>query len=168
MRYGLLLYAVLGASAAQAQQRAARTPKFADHPVAEFRGSKPPLQLDREERGYRTRYRALYDSPPNFAGHYSVTEVGCGMGCTFLLAVDLKTGKPVSFKVPGGEELTHCPDQYRDAKGEPIFHQIDVRPTSRLMVVSGRMPGNECGARYFVETNGRMMQIRDIHLQARP
>jgi hypothetical protein len=147
-----------------AERQGSRTPKFADYPAPVFRGRKPSLRMDRREREFRTRFRALHGAPANFAGHYSVGEVGCGMGCTFLLAVDLKTGKPADFGIPSGEELEHCPEEYHDAKGDPVFHEFHFRPDSRLMVVTGKMPDNPCGARYFEERNGNMTLLRDVRL----
>jgi len=149
-----------------AQQSSARLPKFADYPSNLFRGKKPPLKLDREDLLFKTRLRALYNSSPNFGGHYAISVVGCGADCAFLLVVDLEAGRPVSFDVPSGEELTYCDEnRFRDSRGEAIDHDFVFRPESRLFLVSGKMAGNECGVRYFVEKGGKMTLLRDVHLK---
>jgi hypothetical protein len=149
-----------------AQQLPARLPKFVDYPAEVFRAKKPPLMLDREDLQYKTRLRALYNSSPNFGGHYSISVVGCGTDCIFLLVVDVKTGRSTSFDVPSGEDLAHCDeDRFRDAKGGMIFHDFVFRPESRLFLVIGKMAGNECGVRYFVENDGKMTLLRDVHLK---
>jgi hypothetical protein len=139
-----------------------QSPKFTDYPVAVMKNKKAPLVLNKDDRLYRTRYRLLHQSEPNFAGHYAVTGVGCGGGCIFVLGVDLKTGKPTSFDLPVGEELTACDESYTDANGEMIEKDLWYKADSRLFVVTGRMPNLECGARYFVEKNGKMIALLDI------
>lgn len=150
---------------------AARLPRFADFPAALNSGQSAPLRLSRDDLSFKTRIRHLYEAGrrygPNFAGRYSVTDVGCGTECTFLLAVDMRTGRTVDFGIPSGEDLSVCDDRYIDADGGypgEIGKRFYFRPNSRLFVVTGRMPGNECGARYFEERDGRMIMIRDFHL----
>jgi hypothetical protein len=148
--------------AGQAQQSTAQNPKFTDYPVSIMKGKKAPLILNKDDRMYRTRYRLLHESSSNFAGHYAVTGVGCGGGCIFVLGVDLKTGKTTSFDLPVGEELSACDESYADANGEMIEKDLWYKADSRLFVVTGRMPNLECGARYFVEKNGKMIALLDI------
>jgi hypothetical protein len=148
-----------------ASRAADQSPKFRDFPAEVFRGQKPPLKLSGNDLDYRTRYRALHRLPPNFAGHYAVSEVGCGTFCTFLLTIDLKTGKSAWLKVPSGEELYVCPEAYVDDRGEEIGRGILFRANSRLMVVFGKTASNECGVHYFEERNGEMILIRDVGLE---
>lgn len=149
-----------------ARQSSARLPKFADYPSNVFHGKKPPLKLDREDLLFKTRLRALYNSSPNFGGHYAISVVGCGADCAFLLAVDLAAGRPVSFDVPSGEALTYCDEnRFRGSNGEAIDHEFVFRPESRLFLVIGKMAGTECGVRYFVEKCGKMTLLRVVHLK---
>lgn len=145
-------------------------PRFVDYPVAKIVAARSPLRLSHDDQDYKTRLRELYRSPPNFAGHYVVGEVGCGTFCSFLLAVDLKTGRPIGFNVPSGEDLYVCDDSFANPDGDVpggIGSKFYFKPDSRLFVVTGKMPGNDCGARYFVETNGKMVQVAEVHLKAR-
>lgn len=148
-----------------AQETSTKTPKFIHYRVSVMQTKKAPLQLDKVSLTYKTRYRLLHQSVPNFAGHYAVTGVGCGAGCIFLLGVDLKTGKPTDFDLPMGEELIACDESYIDKQGEYIEKDLLYKPNSRLFVVTGRMPDLECGARYFEEKNGKMIHIMDIPLE---
>ena len=49
-----------------------------------------------EDARLRQTLEALKPKAPNFAGHYYITEVGCGTNCIYLAFIDLKTGS-VSF-----------------------------------------------------------------------
>lgn len=157
-------------SIGQAKRGAEDLPKFADFPVSVSMATNA-LRLEPDDQMYRTRYRHLYEagkqSGPNFAGHFAVTDVGCGTSCTFLLAVDLKTGRTVGFDVPQGESLEYCDDAFADKNGDvpgQIGQRYYFKDNSRLFVVTGKMAGNECGARYFVERNGKLKMIRDFQL----
>ena len=52
---------------------------------------------------YRTRIINGLQSGPNFAGHYSLIEIGCGTDCRFAFVADAQTGQVWSFPL-GGEE----------------------------------------------------------------
>jgi len=158
-------FALFGGGASIAAQAANANPKFTDYPVTVLKGPKAPLRLEKRDLDFRTRYRNLYKSSLNFAGHYIVDTVGCGVGCVFLLKLDVKTGKPAEWDVTSGEDVTECAEDYRDAKGEVVDKGYYFKPNSRLFVVTGQMPGNECGARYYLETNGKMTLIKEIHLE---
>ena len=166
-----LVWAALTVSLVNAEPASAgrkSVPKFKEYPAKIMQVQKAPLHLERDDLMFRTRIRAAYRTGPNFAGHYAVSEVGCGTFCSFLIVVDVATGRTVSLDVPSGEDLYVCGDQYiaaDDTLPGSIGNKFYYRPDSRLFVVTGQMPGNECGARYFVESGGRMMQIRDLHLQ---
>lgn len=59
---------------------------------------------DRNYSMYRTRIlEGMRDEGANFAGHYTIIQLGCGTGCTFNFLADRKTGK-VSDLPYGGEE----------------------------------------------------------------
>ncbi|MEP7222138.1 MAG: hypothetical protein ABI673_05660 [Novosphingobium sp.] len=162
------------AYAGQAKQSDAKLPKFTNFPVAMMKGPIPPLQLVNDDMMFRTRIRQLYEASrkygPNFAGHYAVTDVGCGTFCTFLITIDMKTGRTVWLHVPSGEDVYVCDDAYTDAKGETPGengNKFYFKPNSRLFVVTGKLPGNDCGARYFEEKDGQMRMIRDVQLDKR-
>lgn len=69
---------------------------------------------DSEFSRYRTRITHAANQGVNFAGHYSIVEIGCGTSCRFAYVVDLRTGKIISFPY-GGEDhyqmtLLYSPD----------------------------------------------------------
>lgn len=65
--------------------------------LPDFRGR------DRDFNTFRTRIRAGMREGPNFAGHYSLIQIGCGTGCSFAIVADNRTGRPMNFP-RGGED----------------------------------------------------------------
>jgi len=86
------------------------TPKatftFAQFPVAHiFHGKAAFPQFsgrDRPLRQFRTRIRKGMAAGPNFAGEYSVIQIGCGTECSKVLIASNRTGQVFSFP-KGGE-----------------------------------------------------------------
>ena len=71
-----------------------RLPRFEDYPTTEiFKGPPAPPKLRRPaDRLFRTRIREGAARGPNFAGHFTVADWGCGMGCVSIAVVDAKDG----------------------------------------------------------------------------
>lgn len=80
----------------------------------------PRLTGDQEHyREFRTRLREGATQAVNFAGRYTIVEIGCGSGgCRFGYAIDRASGDIIDLPV-GGEAY--------------MYLQLDYRPTSRLM-----------------------------------
>jgi hypothetical protein len=70
-------------------------PKFENYPVTDiFKGPPAPPKLRRPgDRLFRTRIREGAAKGPNFAGHFTVAEWGCGAGCVSIAIVDAKDGR---------------------------------------------------------------------------
>src|SRR5262250_1611988 len=69
--------------------------KFEDYPAtADFKG-KPaaPVLATKSARMFRTQIREAARKGPNFAGHYTVAEWGCGSGCVTIAVIDAVSGK---------------------------------------------------------------------------
>ncbi|MDL2406171.1 hypothetical protein PY650_10920 [Rhizobium calliandrae] len=66
---------------------------------------------DRQFNSFRTRIRDGMRQGPNFAGHYTLIQIGCGTGCSFAIVADNKTGRPVSFP-RGGEANMYLALEY--------------------------------------------------------
>jgi hypothetical protein len=83
------------------------TPNFADYPAHEFHAGAPTMPdfggRDVDYRNFRTRIRDGVAQGVNFAGHYSIIEIGCGTSCRFAFVVDLRNGEVGSFPY-GGED----------------------------------------------------------------
>lgn len=73
--------------------------------LPDFRGR------DRKFNSYRTRIRDGMRAGPNFAGHYSVVQIGCGAGCSFAIVGDNNSGRPADFP-RGGEENMYMQLQF--------------------------------------------------------
>lgn len=74
---------------------------------------------DRDYSDFRTRIREGLKTGTNFAGDLSVIQIGCGGGCSFVLAASNRTGKVMSFP-RGGEEN--------------LYLSLKFQPDSRLMI----------------------------------
>lgn len=69
---------------------------FRRHPVREiYHGVPAPVELDShpQARQFRTRLSEGAKHGPNFAGHYTVVEWGCGTNCQQLAVVDARSGR---------------------------------------------------------------------------
>ncbi|TCP80790.1 hypothetical protein C8J31_11430 [Rhizobium sp. PP-CC-2G-626] len=98
----------------------ARKPVPSDYPSrGELKGktSLPDFKnRDRDFNAFRTRIRDGMKQGPNFAGHYSVIQFGCGTGCSGVVVADNRTGQPAWFP-RGGED-----NMYLD-----LLFQLDSR-----------------------------------------
>lgn len=63
-------------------------------------------------RTYRTRIRNGMRQGPDFAGRYSVIQIGCGTGCSFVYIGNNSTGKVYDF-LRGGDENVYLNLLYR-------------------------------------------------------
>ena len=78
--------------------------------MPDFRGR------DREFSSFRTRIRDGMREGPNFAGRYTLIQIGCGAGCSFVILADNQTGRPVSFPRGGEEHMYLSLDYRRDSR----------------------------------------------------
>ncbi|MBZ0218084.1 MAG: hypothetical protein K8F25_16125 [Fimbriimonadaceae bacterium] len=80
---------------------------FSNYPPFEYLAAEPRLPdfdgRDSDYHMYHTRIREGAIHGVNFAGHYSIIQIGCGTSCRFAFVVDLRTGEVGSFPY-GGEE----------------------------------------------------------------
>ena len=85
---------MLAATLASSQNLQRPFPRFEDYPATErFIGTLAPPKLIRPaDRLFRTMIREGASKGPNFAGHYTIAEWGCGSGCVSIAVVDAKDG----------------------------------------------------------------------------
>ncbi|NTF46076.1 hypothetical protein G6L80_29310 [Agrobacterium rhizogenes] len=106
--------AVADASAAAVSSVVRKNP--ADFPISDRFAGKTTLPdfkgRDRQFNSFRTRIRDGMREGPNFAGHYTLIQIGCGAGCSFAIVADNKTGRPASFP-RGGEANMYLALNYR-------------------------------------------------------
>ena len=136
----------------------AKTPTFQDYPAQTYIGKNQPLKLTAQSRKYRTLFKQMSQQQPSFAGHYVMETVGCGGGCSFALAYNLKTGQ--SFILP--HTFADCYSEQKGFTQNDIFFQKD----SRLVMAVGSRYGDhaQCETVYYlVEKN----QFKEISKQSR-
>ena len=97
-------------------------PKTANHfspdrfPVADIFTGKTKLPdfkgRDKAFNDFRTRIRNGMSQGPNFAGEFSVIQIGCGTGCSFVIVGNNRTGQPFNFP-RGGEDNMYLSLKYQ-------------------------------------------------------
>ena len=132
----------------------AKTPTFQDYPAQTYTGKNQPLKLTLQSKKYRTLFKQMSQQPPNFAGHYVMETVGCGGGCSFALAYNVKTGQ--SFVLP--DTFADCYSKEKGFKQNDIFYQKD----SRLVMAVGSRYGDQekCETVYYLVENDHFKQIQ--------
>lgn len=114
-------------------------PNFADYPATVEQAHGPvKLRLTtRESRRYITQLTEAASAPVNFAGHFIMTEWGCGAGCVTAAAIDAKTGKVVMLPFTVSDwplDIT-----------EPLSYRKD----SSLLIVRGSRNERGPGTYYY-------------------
>lgn len=84
-------------------------PKFVDYPAdLIFKGTPVAVNLSSNPIGqtFKTVLTRGAKKGPNFAGHYTVVDWGCGSSCQSFAIIDAETGKifTVSFPSENGQE----------------------------------------------------------------
>jgi hypothetical protein len=134
-------------------------PRFEEYKTTDiFRGKPVPPKIVRaSDRLFRTKIRDGIEAGPNFAGHLTIVEWGCGSSCVSIAIVDAKTGSVNDgpFNILGYGAIL----DYADGKDEPLSYKHD----SRLLVVRGCPEDRNC-AEYFYEWSGAGLQL----IQKRP
>ncbi len=118
--------------------------KFAGKPA-------PPILRTRWQQNFRTVIRDAAQEGPNFAGHYTLAEWGCGAGCVSMAVVDSKTGR--TFEGPF--RLLGFDLDYVYEGGE---EQLEYRVDSRLVVARGCPEEKDCGT-YYYEWAGEQFKL---------
>ena len=144
---------LLGAGAKMAPNdwKKDRPPQFEDFPVHQvFRGKPAPVNLRSNPQApmYRTRLKKAASGRPDFAGHYTVAEWGCGSNCQAHYFIDAKNGRVID--------------------GVTTDRSVEYRLDSRLFIAdpSGEEgvayeddPTAFIGVSYYVMRNGRLSEI---------
>ncbi|HEX7287491.1 MAG TPA: hypothetical protein VF532_14990 [Candidatus Angelobacter sp.] len=119
--------------------------KFGDYAVKEVFAGKParPQIVEKNHRTFRTVITEAAAKGPNFAGHYTVAEWGCGSGCMSVAVVDAATGKvfPAPFQI-----LTMPLVTGEDAHE---FKGAVYRLRSRLFIADGCQEDKSCSTSYY-------------------
>ncbi len=125
---------------------------------AKFSG-KPaqPVLKTAQDREFRTVIRDAAAKGPNFAGHYTIAQWGCGAGCVSIVVVDAANGAiyRAPFRVLGWD-MRKYEGKYasNDDKFEPLAFRLD----SRLLIARGCPEEANC-ASYFWEWTGSQFKL---------
>jgi len=183
-RATILGLVLLFSLSAWTQTPSAPPPRFEDYPVAEIFKRKPadPIIEKTPHHMYRTRIRegvtkgwgvfrdGKEQAGPNFAGHYSVIQWGCGSPCLMMVVADALTGKVYDLPVVFGREGTQ-----RIAL--PMFGlrpaEVDFRLKSRLFTMNAcpeqpSRPNARCYSYYYLWTNNEWRLLRRVRLEDSP
>lgn len=109
---------------------------------------------------FRTVLREGSVGPPNFAGHYTVVEIGCGAGATCPAFVDRTTGR-VRF-APGLRVVVELGGRIPAAGRD--HQRLTYRRDSRLLVATG-MPNeveSDAGVHLYDWHGGRLSLVRFV------
>ncbi len=152
IKYTLAMVAILFAQTSFAQV------KFSKYPAKVYKGKHKSVKLNKETRRYRTRFREeISKKPINFAGHYVLNEIGCGVTCSMPVLYDARSGRTSMLS---GDLSYPCTDKARDFY---LSYDWKFKKNSRLLKVIGSLPNNgddSCHTRYFLEKNGKLIQIK--------
>ena len=115
-------------------------------PSALFKGTPAAPQFKTSgQRMFRTIIWEATRNGPNFAGHYTIAEWGCGTGCETIAIVDAKSG--AVFDGPFGK-LPKAP-LYLGPHVDEDKTGMSYRLDSRLFVVRGCPNFTACGEYYY-------------------
>ena len=132
-------------------------PRFEQYSTTEKVSGKPapPILKTPGDRLFRTVIREGAAKGPNFAGHYTIVEWGCGSACVSIAVVDAKTGqiRESPFSILGYGTSLKFPDGTRTHADE--FEELAYRLSSRLLIVRGCPEDKGCGAYYYEWTGSR-------------
>ena len=150
------LFALLGL--AQDDEKSGWILKFEDYAIKDadvFSGQPArPQIVEKNHRTFRTKITDAAAKGPNFAGHYTVAEWGCGSGCMSLAVVDEITGKVFS---PPFEILTTplvTGENAHEFQG-PVYQL-----KSRLFIADGCIEDKTCATYYYEWKNDKFEIVR--------
>jgi hypothetical protein len=130
--------------------------KFTDFAVSSSFHGKPatPILATRSQRLFRSAIREAAAKGPNFAGHYTIAEWGCGSGCMSSAVVDAVTGKV--FAAPF--RILSMP--LAENEGGHEYQGAVYKLNSRLLIADGCAEETNCGTYYYEWSDNKFNQLR--------
>ena len=150
------LLAGLGALAQVNEKEPAWALKFSDFAVLEsFHGkTAKPILTTRSQRTFRSAITQAAAKGPNFAGHYTIAEWGCGSGCMSVAVVDAASGKVFS----GPFKILSIP--MAEGEGGHEYQGTVYQLKSRLFIADGCPQEANCGTYYYEWNQDKFKQLR--------
>jgi hypothetical protein len=141
--------ALLAAVLAAQPGSPAPEPRFEDFAVkGEFKGApSAPRLITPGQRSFRSAIREAAGKGPNFAGHFTIAEWGCGAGCVSMAVIDEETGRVFDgpFGNTGTKNDVMTVVEIPDPNKAGFFYHRD----SRLLIARGCPQQKNCAAYYF-------------------
>jgi hypothetical protein len=158
-KHSIVAFALLACAGALAQigeKEPAWALKFTDFAVLESFHSKPakPILTSRAQRTFRSAITRATAKGPNFAGHYTVAEWGCGSGCMSIAIVDAASGKVF----PGPFKILSMP--LAEGEGGHDYQGAVYQLKSRLFIADGCPEEAKCGTYYYEWNQDKFKQLR--------
>lgn len=150
--FGIAANLALAASPAPAP-----VPQFDNFPAPAWHGkvAATTIQSEQDHR-FAARLRELSGKKPNFAGHYALSNWGCGASCTMTVAVDARTGETVWLP------FTVC------CWDVDIDQPIEFRRNSKLVIVHGSRNETGNGTYYYLFDQNRFTLLRGDERRVKP
>ena len=132
--------------------------RFDDYPVTKiYTGKNARVVINNENKLFRTRLKeAVKNEKVNFAGHYILSQIGCGAGCLINTIIDAKTGK--TFDIPFSICCTldfDYPEQTRD------LQSTNFRVDSKLLIFIGiKNETSSYGAYFYKFENDKLIFVK--------
>jgi hypothetical protein len=97
------------------QSQSSESYPFARYPAESLYKGKPvpPRFTTPTQREFRTVLRKGAEKGPNFSGHYTVVEWGCGSNCVVFAVVDAVNGRVYDSGMPSVNDEYPCGLLYR-------------------------------------------------------
>jgi hypothetical protein len=152
----VVLSSLFLSAAFHAQVPAASAPEFSQYKAEPaFTGTPAIPQMNtKNAKRFHTVIREGSAKGPNFDGHYTVVEWGCGAGCAQFSIVDAATGKVYDPLFPGVS--------FESAEGKFVSDSgIRYQPDSSLMMINGCPGGKDCAAWYYEWTGAELKLIKE-------
>lgn len=129
-------------------------PQFEDYPVTAIFQGKPAAPIfAKGQESFRARIQQGARKGPNFAGHFTIAEWGCGSGCISFALTDAVAGRLYLAAPFAGLGVP-----YQGAATGREYGGLEYRLNSSLLIADG-CPENEdstdtdfeknCGIRYY-------------------
>lgn len=139
-------------------------PAFEQFSVDEIFTGKPVAPQIRTpgQRMFRTMIRERAAKGPNFAGHYTMVEWGCGSTCVSIAIIDAKGGSVYDgpFSILGWGTPAKYEGRYSPASEsfKPLSYRID----SRLLIVRGCPEDENCASYFYEWADSRFKLLRKL------
>jgi hypothetical protein len=146
----VLLLLVLSVASATGQNENPPSYPFTQYPAGRLYKGKPvpPKLITPAQREFRTVIRRGEAKGPNFAGHYTVVEWGCGSNCVVFAVVDAVNGKVYDRGMPSVNDQYPC----------GLLYRLE----SRLFVVEkSSTPNGDCKAWLYTWEGSRFIPVQD-------